>query len=67
MFQALALASIGSRKYKVHASATDEFIIPRASPFGRDLEQLSVDVEGHVDAANEIVRQAAQTTQPLHD
>ena len=55
MFQALALASIGSRKYKVHASATDEFIIPRASRRGRDLEQLSVDVEGHVDAANEVV------------
>src|SRR6478609_6992505 len=49
MFQALALASIGSRKYKVHASATDEFIILRAIRAKRELKQLSVGVEGHVD------------------
>ena len=70
MFQALALSSIGSRKYKVHANATDEFILRRGRGKKHPSEQLSVGAEGNVDAPDQgieihrAVQPIAQPRQP---
>ena len=56
MFQALARKSIGSRKYKAPANATDDFILAAVGGvWGSTSEQLAVCTQSLVEALDQAV------------